>query len=107
MHDTLPLSPEEFIQNLWSEVNALKDAISMPARVRPWQKTMEFVDGLKGDLSDDELAAIKRYVESGSHEAAQVIVTPVSTVQHSIPRSLNPETLSHVCVSTEKRTRVG
>ena len=26
----LPLTPEQFTQNLWSEVNALKDAISMP-----------------------------------------------------------------------------
>ena len=97
-------SPEEFTDSLWSEVNALKDAISMPARTRPWQKTMEFVEGLKGDLPDEEFAAIKRYVERQSREAARVTVTPVSTVQHCIPRSLrslNPEMPPDICVSLE------
>ena len=60
---SLPLTPEEFAASLWSEVNALKDAIPMPARTRPWQKTMEFVDKLNGKLPDEELAAIKWYVE--------------------------------------------
>ena len=60
---SLPPTPEEFAANLWSEVNALKDATSMPARTWPWQKTMEFVDGLKGKLPAGELALIKRYVE--------------------------------------------
>ena len=79
---SLPPTPQEFTACLWSEVNALKDAISMLVRTRPWQKTMEFVKGLKGDLADEEFAAIKRYVERRSREAARVIVTPVSTVQH-------------------------
>ena len=52
---SLPPIPEEFAADLWSEVNALKDAISMPARTRPWQKTMEFVDGLQGKLPDEDL----------------------------------------------------
>ena len=51
----------------------------MPARARPWQKTRKFLDGLKGDLPNEELAAIKRYVERRNREAAQVAVTPVST----------------------------
>ena len=98
---SFPPTPEEFSANLWSEVNALKDSISMPARARSWQKTMEFVDGLKGDLSDEELAAIKRYVVRRSREAAHVTVTSVSTVQHCIPRSLIPEMPPNVCVSLE------
>ena len=61
----------------------------MSGKARPWQKPMEFLDGLKGDLSDEELAAIKRYVERRSREAAQVAVTPVSTAQHCFPRSLS------------------
>ena len=32
----LPLTPSQFTQSLWSEVNALKDAISLPAESRPW-----------------------------------------------------------------------
>ena len=75
----------------------------MPFRARPWQKAMEFVDGLKEDLPDEELAAIKRYVERQSREAAQVAVPPVSTTHRSIPRSLNPETPSHVYVSMEEK----
>ena len=90
---SLPPTPEEFTESLWSKVNELKNAISMPARTRPWQKTIEFVDGLKGKLPDEELAVIKRYVEKRSREAAQVqvTVTPVDTVQHCSPCPLNPE----------------
>ena len=32
--------------------------ISMSGKARPYQKTMKFLDGLKGDLPDEELAAI-------------------------------------------------
>ena len=103
MHDTLPLSPQEFTAGLWSDLQELNDAISMSGRARPWQKTREFLDGLKGDLPDEELAAIKRYVKRRSREAAQVTVTPVSTAQHCIPRSLNPEIPSDVFVSMEQK----
>ena len=61
-HRSLSPTPEQYYASLWCEVNALKEAISMPART-PWQKTAEFVDGLKGKLPDWELAEIKRYVE--------------------------------------------
>ena len=73
----------------------------MSAKTRPWQKTMEIVDGLKGKLPDEELAVIKRYVERRSREAAQVTVTPVSTVQLCIPRSLNPEMPPDICINLE------
>ena len=79
----------------------------MSGRARPWQKSREFLDERKGDLPDEELAAIKRYVERRSREAAQVTATPVSTAQHSIPRSLNPEIPSDMYVSMVKSTRVG
>ena len=50
-HRSLLPTPQEYYAVLWCEVNALKEAISMPART-PWQKTAEFVDGLKGKLPD-------------------------------------------------------
>ena len=75
----------------------------MSGKARPWQKTMEFLDGLMGDLSDEELAAIKLYVTRQSREAAQVTATPVSTAQHCIPRSLNPEIPSNVHVNMEEK----
>ena len=78
----------------------------MPAEntvTRPWQKTIDFVDGLKGKLPDKELAVIKRYVEKRSREAAQtqVTVTPVNTVQHCSPCPLDPEPSSSVHVKLE------
>ena len=98
---SLPPTPEEFTARLWSEVKTLKDAISMSAKTRPWQKSTEFVDGLKGKLSDEELAAIKRYVKRRSHKAAQVTGKPVSTVQHCIPCSQTSEPSSDVCAIWE------
>ena len=89
MHGTRPLAPEESTASLWEEVNALEQAISMSGRARPWQKTKEL------------LAAIKRYVERHSREAEQVTVTPVSTVQHCIPRSPPPEIPSDACVCVD------
>ena len=77
----------------------------MPAETetRPWQKTMDFADGLKGKVPDKERAMIKRYVEKRSREAAQtqVTVTPVNTVQHCSPCSPNPDIPSDVCVKLE------
>ena len=64
---------------------------------------MEFLDGLKGNLPDEELAAIERYVERRSREAAQVTVTPVSTAQHCIPRSVNPRIPSDVHAILEEK----
>ena len=54
---SLPPTPQEFTESPWCEVNTLKDAISLSARTTPWQKTIKFVDGLKGKLPDEELAA--------------------------------------------------
>ena len=98
---SLPPTPQDFAASLWSEVNALKDAISMLARDRPWQKTIDFVDEIEGKLPDEERAVIKRSVERQSREAAQVTVTPVSTIQHCIPCSLNPKMPPGVCISLE------
>ena len=53
-------------KSLWSEANTLKDGISMPARTGPWQKTMEFVDGLKGKLLDEELARAEAKPRGGT-----------------------------------------
>ena len=107
MHGTRPLSPQEFTASLWSDLQELKVAISISGRASPWQKAKELLDRLEGDLPDEELAAIKRYVERRSREAAQVTVTPVSTVQHCIPRSLNPKIPPNVCVSLEEKDQEG
>ena len=76
-HRSLPPTPQEYYAGLWSEVNALKAAIPMPAEdtmTRTWQKTIDFVDGLKGKLPEEELAVIKEYVEKRGREAVKVRV---------------------------------
>ena len=107
VHRSLPPTPEQYYAGLWSEVNALKEAISMSART-PWQKTMQFVDGLQGRLPDEELAAIKRYVERRSRKKAQeqTTVTPVATVQHCSPISQTPEPPSGVHFNLENEEKI-
>ena len=112
-HRSLPPTPEQYAANLRSDLQKLKDADSMPADAismpaedtvtRPWQKTIDFVDGLKGKLPDEELAVVKRYVEKRSREAAQaqVTVTPVDTEQYRSPCPLDPEPSSGVYVKLE------
>ena len=107
-HRSLPPTPEQYYASLWCEVNALKEAISMPART-PWQKTAEFVDGLKGKLPDWELAEIKRYVEkrcrkeaqAQAQAQAQMTAKPVGTVQHCSPISPKPDMPSNAYVKLE------
>ena len=103
---SLPPTPQQYTASLRSELQKLKNAISMPAEItetRPWQKTVDFVDGLKGKLPDEELAVIKRYAEKRSREAAQaqVTVTPVDTVQHCSPCPLDPEMPADACMRLE------
>ena len=105
-HRLLPLTPEQYTASLRSGLQKLKDVISMPAEdavTRPWQKTIDFVDGLKGKLPDEFFFVIKRYVEKRSREAeqAQVTVTPVDTVQHCSPCPPNPDMPSDVCFKLE------
>ena len=79
----------------------------MPART-PWQKTMEFVDGLQGRLQDEELAVIKLYVERRSREEAQAQMTvkPVDTIQHCSLISQTPEPPSGVHFNLENEERM-
>ena len=110
-----PLTPEQFTQSLWYDVNALEDMISMAEgnRFSPRAKsfaeeighgTVNSIDAigqLTANMTDEEFVILKRLVEKRSREAAQVTATPVSTVQHCIPRSLNPEMPSEVCINLE------
>ena len=75
----------------------------MPAKTRPSQKTVDFVDGVKGKLPDEELTVIKRYVERRRREAAQaqVTITPVYTVEYCSPSPQTPEPSPDVCAKLE------
>ena len=65
-----PSFPPTNALSLRSDLQELKNAISMPAETRPWQKTMDFVNALEqGKVSDEELTVVKRLVEKRGHEA--------------------------------------
>ena len=90
---SLPPTPEKFAADLWCEVNALKDAISMSS-----QKVRNLINEIEqGKASDEEFAILKRLVEKRGREAAQV----VDPVQHSSPYPLDPEPSPDVCVNLE------
>ena len=93
---SLPPTPEEFA-DLWCEVNAMKDAISMPS-----QKVSNLINAIEqGKVSDEEFAILKRLVEKRGREAAQGTVTPVDTVQYCSPSPQTPEPSPNVCVNLE------
>ena len=101
---SLPPISEEFTSSLCPEVNALKAAIStLVIDGSSWQELKRnLVRRIERDeVSDEGFAIIKRVEERRGREAAQATATPVSTVQHCIPRLLNPEMLPDVCVSLE------
>ena len=100
-HRSLPPTRQEYYAGLGFELNALKDAISMPAEdtvTRPRQK-----DSLDELLANFEFARIKEYVENRSREAVkvQVTVTQVNTVHHYSLCPLDPEPSPSVNVKLE------
>ena len=93
-HRSLSPTPQEFSASLRSDLQELKNIISMPR-----QKVSNLINVLEqGKVSDEEFTVLKRLVEKRSHEAAQaqVTVTPVSTVQHCSPCPPNPD-MPDVC----------
>ena len=100
---SLSPTPEEYAASLWSEVNALKDAISMPR-----QKVSKLINAIEqGKLSDEEYAILKRLVEKRDREAAQVTaVTRDDTVQHCSPISQTPAPPSVVYFNLENEERM-
>ena len=78
----LPPTPEEYTKSLWLEMNALKDAISMPR-----QKVKNLINEIEqSKVSGEKFTILKQFVEKRGRETAQVTVTPVDTVQHCSPR---------------------
>ena len=95
-HRSLPPTPQEYYASLWCEVNALRDAISIPAKSRPRQK-----DSMEELLAKFDYAEIKRCIDKRRREEAQakaqMAAEPVGTVQQCNPSSPNPDTPSDVC----------
>ena len=96
-HRSLPPTPEQYYTGLWLEVNALKDAISMPLQL------LKLFNAIEQDtLSDEEYATLKRCMEKRVRETAQVTaVTRDHTVQPCSPCSPNPDRPSGVLCNLE------
>ena len=99
-HRSLPPTPEQYYAGLWLEVNALRDAISMPLQV------LQLINVIEQDkLSDEEYATLKRCTDKRCRKEAQVqaqmTAKPVGTVQHGSPISPNPDTPSNAYVKLE------
>ena len=75
VHHSLPPTPEEYYASLWLEVDALKDAISIPAESRPRQK-----DSMDELLAKFEYAEIKIIIPGNVHGTSVVQVVPLSTL---------------------------
>ena len=96
-HRSLPPTPEQYYAGLWLEVNALKDAISMPLQL------LKLFNAIEQDtLSDEEYATLKRCMEKRVRETAQVTaVTRDNTVQPCSLCSPNPDRPSGVLCNLE------
>ena len=99
-HRLLSPTPEQYYAGLWFEANALRDAISIPAKSRPRQK-----DSMDELLAKFEYAEIKRCIDKRCREEAQaqaqMTAKPVGAVQHCSPSSPNPDTPPNVCFNLE------
>ena len=96
-HRSLPPTPEQYYAGLWLEVNALKDAISMPLQLLKLMNAIE-----QDTLSDEEYATLKRCMEKRVRETAQVTAVPRdNTVQPCSLCSPNPDRPSGVLCNLE------
>ena len=94
VHGPLPPTPEQIIASMWSDLNALKDAISTAGKAGSGQKVKSFITELgRGTVSftDEEFARFKRIVERRSRDAAHVTVASIDTIQYCSHRSRSPE----------------
>ena len=108
----LPLTPEQVTQSLWSELKALRDAISMPKGDGFSQRTKSFIKEIgqgtvnstdaigqsTANLTDAEFVMLKRLVEKRDRDAAHATAAPADTAQYRSPNSPNHEIPSYVCV---------
>ena len=63
VHGPLLLTSEQTTASMWSDLNALKDAISISGKERSRQRVMSFLNELEqgtASLTDEELAMLKR-----------------------------------------------
>ena len=102
----VPPTPEKFTASLWSDLNELKDAVSLSGKDGSSQRAKSFIKKIgQGTMSftDEEFARIKRFVERRGRDSAHVTVAAsIDTALPCSPRSRRSKISSDVCVSLEK-----
>ena len=108
VHGPLPPTPEPITASLWSDLNALKDAVSMSGKERSRQKVKSFINELsRGTVSftDEKFARLKRIVERRGRDTAHMTVASIDTAQYCNPRSRCPKKSFDTRVYMEKNDK--
>ena len=109
VHGPLPPTPEQITASMWSDLNALKGAVSMSGRERCRQRVKSFKNELdQGTVSFtvEEFAKLKRIVERQGRDAAHMTVASIDTAQQPYsPRPHSSETSFDVRVYMEKNDK--
>ena len=104
-------TPEHITASLWSDLNALKDAILISGEDGFSQRAKSFLKEIgQGTVSftDAEFAILKRFVERRGRDAAHVADALVDTALYCSTRSRSPEISSdvHVCMEKNEEGRL-
>ena len=82
--------PEQTTSNMWTEVNTLKQAISMSGKERSRRRVESLINELEqgtASLTDEDFARLKPTIrERRGRAAAHGVVTPIDTAQPCNPR---------------------
>ena len=106
VHGFLTPTPEQITASMWSDLNALKDAILLFGKDGSSQKVRSFINELgQGTVTftDAEFAMFKRFAERRGRDAAHVTVASIDSAQHCSSQSRSPEISFDVRVCTEKK----
>ena len=111
VHGPLPPMPEQIIASMWSDLNTLKDVISMSGKDGLSQKVKSFINQTGQctvSFTDEEFARLKRFVERRGRDAAHVTVASIYTAQQPYsPRPHSSELSFDARVCMEKKDKGG
>ena len=106
VYGPLPPTPEQTTASImWSDLNALKDVISISGEDGFSHRAKSFIEEIaQGTVSftDAEFAMLKRFVERRGRDAAHVAVASIDAALPYSIRSRSSEISSDVCVCMER-----
>ena len=105
VHGPSSPTPEQIAASMWSDLNALKDAVSMSVKDESSQRPKSFINEIRqgtASFTDEEFAKLKRFMERRGRDSAHVTVASIDTALPCSPRSRSSEISFDVCVCVEK-----